>query len=194
MILTSKTKIRLVAIGASTGGIQAVEKILLDLPEDFPCVIVVQHILPGFIELMTERLKRKCRLKVQPVRGGERLERGRVFLAVPGAQLRVKTGPEGPFLQLGETAKISGQCPSIDVLFASCAFWGREALGVILTGMGEDGAQGLLQMRRSGAFTIGQDEATSIVYGMPKAAYQQGAVACQLPLGKIANELIFRTR
>ena len=192
--MEQNTEIRLIALGASTGGTQALEKILFLLPKDFPCVIVVQHILPGFTTLLAEQLQHKSTLKIQVARGGERVERGKVFLAAHGVQLRVKNKQGVFFLEQGEKEKKTGHCPSIDVLFSSCAILGKEAIGVILTGMGTDGSEGLLAMRQAGAYTIGQDEASSVVYGMPKAAYLHGAVVRQLPLDKIANELILKAK
>ena len=192
--LDQEAKVRLIAIGASTGGIQAIEKILFALPKEFPCIVIVQHILHGFTDLLAEQLQQKSRLIVQVAHGGESVERNKVFIADHGTQLRVKLEQGRIMLERGETEKCSGHSPSINVLFSSCTVLGKEAIGVILTGMGEDGADGLLAMRQAGAYTIGQEEKSCIVYGMPKAAYLKGAVACQLPLDKIANELIFRTK
>lgn len=186
-----RCRVNIVAIAASAGGIGALESVLFKLPKDFPCVIVVQHILQGFASMLCDNIDRRCQMHVSVAKGGERLARGHVYFAGDGRQLEVGRVGGGLSLRYGTSDKISGHCPSADALFASVAECAaEESLGVILTGMGTDGANGLLKMREAGAYTIGQDAESSAVYGMPRAAFQNGAVTRQLPLAAIPNEII----
>ena len=178
-----------VAIGASTGGTEAIATVLKEFGTDIPGVVVVQHMPPGFTEMYANRLNDQCRVKVKEAKTGDLVVPGQVLIAPGGDahmhlvkrngayQVVIKTGP-----------KVNGHCPSVDVLFQSVAeVAGDKALGIILTGMGGDGAKGLLAMREKGAHTIGQDESTCIVYGMPKVAYDIGAVEYQDKLTDIAK-------
>lgn len=196
MALSSEisSSIQMVAIGSSAGGTEVLRKIISSLPADFPCVVVVQHILAGFSQMFAETLDKKSEMDVSVAKGGEHLALGKVYIAGDGAQLRVHPISGGAYLVYGEADKISGHCPSVDALFSSAAKLRSSVIGVILTGMGSDGAKGLLEMRQAGAYTIGQDEQSSMVYGMPKAAFEKGAVIKQLPDEAIAKELIFRVR
>lgn len=180
----------LVAIGASTGGVPAIQQVLRDLaPHRLPTVIV-QHMPPGYTARFAARLAGVTGLNVREVAGGERIEPGGVYIA-PGGQrhLAVVEGRGGRLAcQLTEGPPVSGHRPSVDVMFASLAnLDGRAVIGVLLTGMGRDGAQGLLALRRAGAPTLIQSEETCVVYGMPKAAFELGAATQVLPLGEIAN-------
>ncbi len=179
-----------VAIGASTGGTEAIFQVLKSLPKNIPGIVIVQHIPPDFSRMFAERLNNSLTLEVKEAVTGDVVEPGRVLIA-PGDQHMklIKTGDRYR-VECFYGEKVNGHCPSVDVLFesvAKCA--GENAIGIILTGMGYDGAKGLLSMRRKKARTLGQDEETSVVYGMPKVAHSLGAVERQLPLGQIAPAL-----
>lgn len=187
--LSSSEKNLLVAIGASTGGTEAIFSVVKEFGTDIPGIVCVQHMPPKFTEMYAKRLDDQCRIQVKEAQTGDRVLPGRMLIApggdrhmrvvkVNGAyQVEIKSGP-----------RVNGHCPSVDVLFESVAQAAKsDAVGIILTGMGGDGAKGLLKMRRAGARTIGQDESTSVVYGMPKVAYDLGAVEYQDRLGDIAR-------
>jgi two-component system chemotaxis response regulator CheB len=180
--------IRVVAIGASTGGTKALELILTALPADAPGLVVVQHMPEHFTRAFAARLDALCAPEVREADDGDAVAPGRVLLAPGDRHLLLRRGGTGYRVQLKDGPPVSRHRPSVDVLFRSvarCA--GRDALGVILTGMGSDGAEGLLEMRQSGAATVAQDEATSIVYGMPRAAVARGAAEYSAPLEEIAG-------
>ncbi len=180
---------RLVAIGASAGGPAALKAVLSGLPQGFPAaVVIVQHVDARFAQGLADWLSRDCALPVRMAREGDRPTRGSVLLAGTNDHLRF-ISPE----RIGYTSEPSDQAyrPSVDVFFASvCAHWPGEAVGVLLTGMGRDGAQGLKTLRDKGHYTIAQDQATSTVYGMPKAAASLGAAVDILPLERIAPRLV----
>jgi len=181
---------KIVAIGASTGGVEAVLAILTQFPRNCPPTVVTIHLPSPFTRTFVQRLDRLCQPEVQEASRGAPLTPGRIYIA-PGTytHLEIQRG-EGLRCLLREGDLVSGHRPSVDALFLSVAkAAGAKAVGVILTGMGSDGAKGLLEMRRAGANTVGQDEATSVVYGMPKCAFQLGAVERQLPLDRIAAEI-----
>ncbi len=180
----------IIAIGASTGGTEALAKVISGFGPDIPGTVVVQHMPPGFTAMYAERLNNQSRVYVKEAKTGDILEKGMVLIAPGDAHLRV-TKVNGVYRAECKTeARVSGHCPSVDVLFHSVArAAGNKAIGVILTGMGADGAKGLLQMRRAGAETIGQDEASCVVYGMPKVAYEIGAVKYQMGLDNIAGKI-----
>ncbi|MDR1663752.1 MAG: chemotaxis protein CheB [Clostridiales bacterium] len=182
---------KIVAIGSSTGGTETLLNIIKQLPAEMPPVLVVQHMPPVFTKMYAERMDDQCPMHVVEARDGDRLSNGLVFIA-PGDYHMTLAKSEGQFyLECKKGEKVLGQCPSVDVLFNSVANVAKEnAVGVILTGMGSDGARGLLNMRQQGAHTIGQDEKTSVVYGMPRAAYEMGAVTVQLPMEKIPQEIV----
>ncbi|WP_036289398.1 chemotaxis response regulator protein-glutamate methylesterase [Methylosinus sp. PW1] len=186
---------RLVAIGSSTGGVEALLTILSHFPENCPPTIVTQHMPPVFTASFAARLDRMCKPQVAEATDGAPILPGRVYLAPGGAaHLEVVKSVGGYRCRLSNTEAVNGHRPSVDVLFNSVAqSAGRNALGVILTGMGRDGAQGLLAMRKLGAETIGQDEASSLVYGMPKAAFEIGGVGKQLTLQRIAAQILTST-
>lgn len=180
-----------VAIGASTGGTDAILEVIRDLPTDFPPTLITQHMPAGFTTMYAERLNRECKAQVREVEDGDRLEPGLMLLARGDQHLRLARDARGLFASSKTGEKVSGHMPSVDVLFDSVArTLGPKGVGVILTGMGSDGATGLLRMRKGGAYTIGQDEASSVVYGMPRAAFERGAVATQLPLDDIPSQLV----
>jgi len=181
----------LIAIGSSTGGTEALREIFEALPEGLPPVLVVQHMLPGFTTAFAERLNRLCRVRVKEAEHGETPEPGSVYLAPSDVHLSLKARGSNAVMQLIEGPRVSRHLPSVDVLFRSVAqTCGANALGVILTGMGDDGAAGLLEMRQAGSATLGQDEATCVVYGMPRMAFQKGAVERQLPLRDIPAHVV----
>lgn len=179
--------VRLVALGASLGGPRALTQILRDLPPDFPApVAVVQHMADGFTTAFTRWLGQEIRLKVREAEDGMRLEPGTVYVAPSDRHLRI----QGNRVVLGDDATQHGFRPSVSILFRSAAeSYGARAMGVLLTGMGTDGSDGLLEMRRRGGITIAQDEATSAVFGMPRAAIELGAAERVLPLGAIADAI-----
>lgn len=181
---------RMVVIGSSTGGVDALMTVLSDFPEDCPPTAIVQHTGKGFSESLIRLLERRCKPQVVAAQDGLVLKQGMVCIAAgtaghltvaPGQTLRCQLRPGPP---------ISGHVPSVDALFQSVVPIAPRVVGVILTGMGQDGAAGLLDLRRGGSFTIGQDEATSVVYGMPRAAWEMGAVQMRLPINRIGGEIL----
>jgi len=182
---------RVVAIGSSTGGVEALLAVLSTFPANCPPTVITQHMPGTFTKSFAERLNRSCAARVAEATEGAPLEVGQIYLA-PGGDCHLQvTGFSQMRCRLAAEPPVNGHRPSVDVLFDSVAkAVGRAAVGVILTGMGRDGAQGLLTMRKQGAVTIGQNEATSVVYGMPKVAFDIGAVARQLPLERIGIEII----
>lgn len=181
----------IIAIGASTGGIEAILSILKNMPSNIPGVVVVQHIPPFFSKLFAERLNKLTNLEVKEAESGDYVEQGKVLIAPGNKHMRIKRISNKFKVDCFEGEKVNGHCPSIDVLFESVAKEaGNNAVGIILTGMGQDGAKGLLAMRRRGAYTIGQDESSSVIYGMPKVAFEIGAVCKQLPLSRIPFALL----
>jgi two-component system chemotaxis response regulator CheB len=180
----------LIAIGASTGGTEAIRTILSDMPEASPPILIVQHIPPVFSKAFAERLNSSCKLSVSEAVDGDSVEPGRVLLA-PG-NLHMSLNRTGGMLRVSVSSgpPVCYQRPSVDVLFQSVAeMLGASAIGVILTGMGSDGARGLLRMKEAGARTIGQDENTCVIYGMPKEAVRAGAVQQVVPLGLMAQAI-----
>ncbi len=187
-IKTSSKKV--IAVGASTGGTEAIHQILKNLPGNMPGIVIAQHIPPDFSRMFAERLNASLVHDVKEARSGDTVEAGRVLIAPGNRHMKlIKTGDMYK-VECFSGEKVNGHCPSVDVLFESVAqSAGEAAVGIILTGMGDDGARGLLSMRRRNARTLGQDEETSVVYGMPKVAFALGAVEKQLPLGRIAAAL-----
>lgn len=177
----------LIAIGASTGGTEAIRHILEHLPADCPPIAIVQHIPPVFSAAFADRLNKVCRIRVREAREGDRLERGLALLAPGDQHMLVRRKDLGYIVSLSSGPKICYQRPAVDVLFHSVAeAAGGKALGILLTGMGADGAQGLLRMKERGAHTIAQDETSSVVYGMPREAARIGAAQQILSLDAIA--------
>ena len=178
------------AIGASTGGTEAIATLLKEFGQDIPGVVIVQHMPAGFTEMYANRLNEQCRVTVKEAKNGDLVVPGQVLIAPGGnSQMYLVKTSGGYQVEIKPGPKVSGHCPSVDVLFesvAKCA--GSRSIGIILTGMGADGAKGLLEMRKVGAKTIGQDEASCIVYGMPKVAYDIGAVEYQENLMDIAKK------
>lgn len=182
---------RVVAIGSSTGGVEALITVLGAYPENCPPTLITQHMPGQFTSTFAQRLARTSGVRVEEATDGAPIEPGRVYLAPGGAAHLEIAGRERLRCRLLETDLVNGHRPSVDVLFHSVAqIVGDRAIGVILTGMGRDGAAGLKELRGAGAATIGQDEASSIIYGMPRAAFEVGAVEQQLPLEKIGPEIV----
>ncbi len=182
---------RIVAIGTSTGGTQALEVVLTALPEACPGIVVVQHMPPGFTGAFAARLDKLCRCEVCEATNGDRVVPGRVLIAPGGQHMRLQRSGGAYSVEVLDGPPVNRHKPSVDVLFRSVArIAGRNAVGIIMTGMGNDGALGLLEMRQAGAHTIAQDEASCVVYGMPKEAVECGAVAEVLPLQAIAAGLM----
>ncbi len=180
----------IIAIGASTGGTEALAKVLSQLPPNMPPIVIVQHIPAGFSRDFADRLNKVCSLTVREAEDGEKLSSGLVLVAPGDRHVEINGRSGFHRIVFGGSDKRSGHCPSIDVLFRSVSeLRGIDTVGVIMTGMGADGAQGLLEMKRSGALTFGQNEKTSVVYGMPKVALQLGAVDKEVDLGDIARTI-----
>lgn len=182
----------LIAIGASTGGPEAIIKVVKDLPENSPPVVITQHMPPKFTDMFAQRLNRLSKLEVKEAQDGDRLKPGVALVAAGDYHLRVHKDFNGYYVTSKQGEKVSGHCPSVDVLFQSVAECAKDkAIGVILTGMGADGAKGLYDMKKAGAFTIGQDMESCVVYGMPKVAFNIGAVSEQCHIDNIAD-LIYK--
>ncbi len=183
----------IIAIGASTGGTEATARIMEKLPAEMPGIVITQHMPADFTRMYAERLDRVSKLSVSEARDGDRVGPGKALVAPGGLQMSLKKDSRGYYVRCAPGEKVNGHCPSVGVLFdsaAGCA--GSDAIGVLLTGMGQDGAHELLHMRESGAFTIGQDRESCVVYGMPMVAYEIGAVMQQLPIDRIADALVRR--
>ncbi len=183
-----RNKDLIIALGASTGGPDALQKVLQGLPANSPPIIITQHMPAGFTKMYAERMNRCCAVEVKEAQDGDVLRPGLAIIAAGDYHLKLKKNASGYYVSSRQGERVSGHCPSVDVMFTSVAeVAGKNAIGAILTGMGADGAKGLLLMRRAGAYTIGQDEATCVVYGMPMVAFNGGAVCQQAPIDKIAE-------
>lgn len=177
-----------ICIGASTGGTDALLTVLSGLDRNCPPVAIVQHMPKDYVADFAQRLDQSCRIDVEIAHDNQALRPGLAVVAPGDRQFRLRKGNKGIWTALGESERIGGHCPAVDVMMKSAAQeLGKKAVGVILTGMGRDGAEGLLAMRQAGARTAAQDEETSVVYGMPKVAFEEKAADTVLPLQKIAN-------
>lgn len=180
----------IVGIGASTGGVDALLELLAGYPRNCPPTVITQHMPAAFTRSFAERLDAHCAGRVREASNGAPLEAGTVYLA-PGGRAHLEVlGRSARICRLREGPPVSGHRPSVDALFASLARLGPKAVGVILTGMGEDGAEGMRAMRAAGARTLGQDAATSLVYGMPRVAWEAGGVERQVPLHRMAEAIL----
>jgi two-component system chemotaxis response regulator CheB len=190
----AETTDRVIAVGSSTGGVQTFESLLCSLPNTLAAgIVLVQHMPAGFTEGMAARLARVSGFDVIEARDGDRVYPGRVLVAPGGRHMQLRRSGAQYLVEVKDGPLVNHHKPSVDVLFksvAQCA--GRNALGVILTGMGDDGARGLLEMRKAGAYTLAQDEASCVVYGMPKAAFELGAAAQVLALSAMPAALLQR--
>lgn len=189
-VTTLRTTNKILAIGASTGGTKAIEDVLVELPVDIPGTVVVQHMPVGFTASFAARLDKVCRLEVREARDGDRVVVGTALIAPGGKHMLLERSGATYLVRIKDGPPVHFQRPSVDVLFRSVAqHAGSNATGVILTGMGADGAKGLLAMREAGAHTIAQDEQSCVVFGMPKEAIKLGA-ACEIaPLHDIPQKL-----
>jgi len=182
---------KIIFVGASTGGTEAIKEYLLGIPADCPPILIVQHMPESFTASFARRLDSLCAPHVIEAQGNEKVEPGTVYIAPGHSHLLIRRGNSGFLTELAATPPVNRHRPSVDVLFDSAAaLVGRKAVGVILTGMGKDGAQGLLRLRQAGARTFGQDEASCVVYGMPREAFLIGAVEEQCSLGDMARRVI----
>ena len=180
-----------IAIGSSTGGTESVVKILEKFPADMPPILLTQHMPPIFTNLFAKRLNGLCKMTVWEANDGDEVKNGMVLIAPGERQMALQRRGGRLVVNCTDENPVSGHCPSVDVLFSSVATtFGKNSIGVILTGMGADGAQGLLKMYQAGAYTIGQNRESCVVYGMPKVAFDIGAVGIQLHLDKIADEIL----
>lgn len=184
-----------IAIGASTGGTEAIKEVLCSLPAEMPPIVMVQHMPEAFTQSFAQRLDSLSQLTIVEARGGERLRAGMAYLAPGHSHLRVRRMGDAYILQLSREEPVNRHRPAVDVLFKSVADQvGQHGLGVILTGMGKDGAQGLLAMRQAGAWTIGQDQDSCVVYGMPREAAEIGALDEIAGVGDISGRILAKLR
>ncbi|MGI6069007.1 MAG: CheB methylesterase domain-containing protein [Blautia sp.] len=181
---------KLVLIGASAGGPMVISHILRELPADLPGIVIVQHMSNGFSQKLAEYLDSKCALKVKESSNYEVICNGNVYIAPNGCHLIIRRGKDGYYQMLEAGPKEHGVCPSVDHLFRSAVCAGENALGILLTGMGKDGAEGLLQLRKSGAATVCQEEAECPFASMPREAKKAGGVQEELPLPLIIKKII----
>lgn len=182
---------RIVAIGASTGGVEALQHLLTAFPANAPATLITQHMPAGFSRSFADRMDGLCGMSVSEASEGRRVMAGHVYIAPGGRHLELKRSGGHYICHLLDAPTVSGHRPSVDVLFSSVAeAAGKNAIGVIMTGMGSDGAAGLLKMRNAGARTFGQDEASCLIYGMPRVARQIGAVNEEYPLARLAEQVL----
>jgi two-component system chemotaxis response regulator CheB len=186
---------KVVAVGASTGGTEALRVFLEALPHDGPGVVIIQHMPPYFTEAFARRLDGLCRITVQEAKNGDSVIPGRALISPGNRHMLLKRSGARYYVEIKDGPLVCRHRPSADVLFRSTArYAGKNAVGVIMTGMGDDGARGLLEMKQAGAFTLAQDEASCVVFGMPKEAIKLGAVDKVLPLDRIAQAVVKECR
>ncbi len=184
---------KMICIGASTGGTEAIKEILVELPADAPAIVITQHMPPGFTTSFAARLDSLCRIRVSEARDGERLLPGHAYIAPGGRQFHIERSGANYVAVVDDSPPVNRHKPSVEVLFKSCArVLGPNAIGVMLTGMGGDGAAAMKEMRDAGSYNIVQDEASCVVFGMPKMAIQCGAAHEVLPLRQIARTIMDR--
>lgn len=182
---------KVVAIGASTGGTEAIKEVITRFPATMPGVVIVQHMPAGFTKMFAERMNGLCLMEVKEAENNDRIMPGRVVIAPGGKQLRVKRSGGIYTVELSNEGLVCGHCPSVEVMMQSVArHVGSNAIGVMLTGMGRDGAGGMKAMRDAGARTVAQDEDTCVVFGMPKEAYERGGAEKLSPVTKIAEDVM----
>ena len=186
----AETTDSVVAIGTSTGGTQALELVLTALPRVSPGIVIVQHMPEKFTTAFAARLNSLCQIEVREAQNGDRVIPGRALIAPGGLNMLLKRSGAQYHVEVKSGPLVSRHCPSVDVLFRSVAkFAGKNALGIIMTGMGDDGAHGLLEMHDAGARTVAQDEESCVVFGMPKEAIKLGGVDKVMPLRSISREI-----
>ena len=182
---------KIIVIGASSGGTQAIQKLLEGMPSNINGIVIVQHMPARFTNAFAKRLNELFPMKIKEAEDGDRIDRGYVLVAPGGCHLEVAKDPMGYYIQLKDGRPVKHQRPSIDIMFHSVAKTATsDGIGIILTGMGDDGADGLLAMKQAGAFTVAQDEASSVIFGMPKAAIERGAATVVAALDDIASAVI----
>lgn len=182
---------RIVVIGASTGGVEALKRLLMGIPADCPPILITQHMPPRFTDAFAQRLNRELPMTVSEAKHDEPIEPGHVYIAPGSHHLEIGRSGTHNRCVLSDNPPVSGHRPSVDVLFRSAARTvGHKAVGVILTGMGKDGAEGMLELRKTGAVTLGQDEESALIYGMPRAAFECGAVMQQFSLDRMASAIL----
>ena len=182
---------KVIAIGASTGGTEAIRHIIRVLPATTPGVVIVQHMPTGFTRHFAESLNEISEMEVREAKTNDRIMPGRVLIAPGGQHMTVRRSGGNYLVDCAAGENVNGHCPSVDVLLFSVArYVGPNAIGVMLTGMGHDGADGMVAMRQSGGRTVAQDEATSVVFGMPKVAYERGGAECLFPLDALPNVMM----
>lgn len=178
----------IIAMGASTGGTDALQTVLTSMPANTPPIVIVQHMPPGFTKMFADRLNKICAVEIKEAQDGDRLRNGLALIAPGDFHMELHKDAKGYFVKIVYGEKVSSHRPSVDYLFDSVAkVAGKNAIGVIMTGMGSDGADGMVKMRQQGAFTIGQDKETCVVYGMPMTAFMRGGCSVQAPLNKISK-------
>jgi two-component system chemotaxis response regulator CheB len=186
---------KIICIGASTGGTEAIREVLVPMPADAPAIVITQHMPPGFTTSFANRLNTLCRIRVQEARDGERILPGHAYIAPGGRHFRIDRSGSNYVAVVEDTEPVNRHRPSVEVLFKSAArVLGPNALGIMLTGMGADGAQAMREMKDAGSYNYVQDEASCVVFGMPRMAIQHGAAHEVLPLSQIAPHLIERLR
>ncbi len=182
---------KVVAIGASTGGTEAIRRVITEFPATMPGVVIVQHMPAGFTRMFADRLNQLCAREVKEAENGDRIMPGRVLIAPGEKQMRVVRSGGQYQVRCEAGEKVSGHCPSVDVLMHSVAQQvGANAVGAMLTGMGADGADGMLAMRRAGARNLAQDEASCVVFGMPKVAFERGGAERLVPIDEMARAIV----
>jgi len=182
---------KLILIGSSTGGVQALTSIVKRLPKKIPPIAIVQHIPPTFVESLADQLRKKGVLEVKVAENKEKMNPGTIYIAPGMKHLEVIKKPDGYYTKTYEDKPYKFHLPAVNKLFLSGAKIGnKNILGIILTGMGEDGAEGMVEMKKKGCRTIGQDKESSIVYGMPKKAFDYGGVEIQVPLSEIPEKIV----
>ena len=183
---------RLIVVGASTGGTDAIKTFLAQMPSDCPAILIAQHMPEIFTRSFAQRLNASCAVDVREARDAERIRQGHVYIAPGHSHLALVRDRSDYFTRLAPAPPLNRYRPSVDVLFHSVARWaGRDAIAVLLTGMGKDGAAGMAALKRSGAITIAQDQASCVVFGMPKEAIALGAVDEVLPLADISKRVLW---
>jgi len=186
-----RLKEKIVFVGASTGGVEALKTLLMGLPADCPPTLITQHMPPRFTAGFAERLDRQCPMRVSEAVHDETIEHGHVYIAPGSHHLEIVRVGTRHVCRLSDGPPVSGHRPSVDVLFRSAArVVAKSAVGAILTGMGKDGAEGLLELRQAGGITLGQDEESALIYGMPRAAFERGAVMHQHSLAQMADAIL----
>ncbi len=182
-----------IALGASTGGTEAIRSVMTRLPADFPPIVIVQHMPAGFTRTFAGLLNDASAMQVREAEAGDELVVGRALVAPGGRQIRIVTNGAQRVIEYAGSKRVNGHCPSVDVMMWSAAHaCGKDVFGVLLTGMGADGARGMLAIRQAGGGTVAQDEATSVVFGMPREAWQLGGAEVLKPIDQVADYLIHK--